>query len=667
MKRSVKVVVALGVLVVPMYEAGAQTFPLDWVVDPEHAVLGGDGKNAVMGLTVLKDGDVYRMWHGNWFSGREEVMYNWSEDGIVWQEYSVVRYVPHNRDADPEVVLKDGRYHLWVDFNPADYATSDDAEEWFEFQCSKHPDFDTHATLPTEAGFEAWVRRAGDPRHFYHATTEDGCEWIVDDNCFLEAGNPGEFDEYIGTLDVIRANNMYHMWYVCYPEGVNRFAYATSLDGCQWEKHGLLTGFDGVLKDKPVTYPSVLLDENKLRMWFHVGGTREAWHASVTVPPPQPPDTDGDGVPDDDDNCSVTPNADQADSDGDGFGDVCDSCFGANKLEVEMKEPHCRGITFLEVESEWAVLQFSPEPDKDKLPAKTVVDDGINGPVEIHTSCSRPLDVGDVYGAYTVTVVDKTIDEEHNKIKVEGSFTPALPLDLAVDDVTYTVDNGNGHVFEFVMPAGSFEQKGRPEDEKFEFDSGHGSVPEIKAKFELRRCKFRFEAKKVAGTNRIVGTNLTVRLEAGDNAAFDEVEMEPHGHHLKNVKRPKLDCCEGGPPEVCATKVQAMLLEYVGPNIPGATVEIVADKFHDTTVIYLNVDLVSGTELFADAENDWTIDATAHEKEELGAKTRIFINGVEEVLHTSCSTPFVIDEPAPLDNPKGDPSPNWLVVDFVQK
>jgi hypothetical protein len=37
-------------------------------------------------------------------------------------------------------------------------------------------------------------------------------------------------------------------------------------------------------------------------------------------------DADGDGVPDDRDNCPETPNPDQADADGDGFGDACDNC-----------------------------------------------------------------------------------------------------------------------------------------------------------------------------------------------------------------------------------------------------------------------------------------------------------------------------------------------------
>ena len=45
----------------------------------------------------------------------------------------------------------------------------------------------------------------------------------------------------------------------------------------------------------------------------------------ITVPATAPSDSDGDGVPDVEDNCIAIPNPDQSDSDQDGLGDACDA------------------------------------------------------------------------------------------------------------------------------------------------------------------------------------------------------------------------------------------------------------------------------------------------------------------------------------------------------
>lgn len=65
------------------------------------------------------------------------------------------------------------------------------------------------------------------------------------------------------------------------------------------------------------------------------------------------PDSDGDGVPDDQDNCPDDPNADQADGDQDGFGDECDACtqilvdFG-DGTTVRITPPECFPVGFPE-------------------------------------------------------------------------------------------------------------------------------------------------------------------------------------------------------------------------------------------------------------------------------------------------------------------------------
>jgi len=54
-----------------------------------------------------------------------------------------------------------------------------------------------------------------------------------------------------------------------------------------------------------------------------LGGVVGRYRVTIT-PGVVPPDADGDGVPDDVDNCPAVPNADQTDTDGDGIGDACD-------------------------------------------------------------------------------------------------------------------------------------------------------------------------------------------------------------------------------------------------------------------------------------------------------------------------------------------------------
>jgi hypothetical protein len=102
----------------------------------------------------------------------------------------------------------------------------------------------------------------------------------------------------------------------------------------------------------------------------------------------------------------------------------------------------------------------------------------------------------------------------------------------------------------------------------------------------------------------------------------------------------------------CEAKIAATVLKYTGAGTP-ATVTVEGKNSKAQVVSSFN-----------GATGILSIDARP---EDLGSKMTITTDGVAEVIHTSCSTPYVAGQPAPLDNPKGDPSENWFVLSFVDK
>lgn len=73
--------------------------------------------------------------------------------------------------------------------------------------------------------------------------------------------------------------------------------------------------------DQPVTLDMFWYDSNgNIRMW------RQVWAMIIVTAPAPNSDADGDGIPDEEDNCISVSNPDQADLDLDGIGDVCDPC-----------------------------------------------------------------------------------------------------------------------------------------------------------------------------------------------------------------------------------------------------------------------------------------------------------------------------------------------------
>lgn len=282
------------------------------------------------------------------------------------------------------------------------------------------------------------------------------------------------------------------------------------------------------------------------------------------------------------------------------------------------------------------VVVDAADEGKDNLDSETLViitnatGDVVLQEVAFHTSCSQPLSVGDQFGSMRLISLTTT---EGGTVSSDTCITE-IPATGAEVEYTYTITNTGTTTVTGVTV----------------IDDVFGAVPGSPI------------ASILPGNSHTLTMTVPMTEAATNTVVVTAAEGCTANATATITKAPP-------EPTECTTKVQAMLLEYIGPEITDATVEFLPNnkKFKNKPVVYANINLIPGTVLSLATENNWTIDSLAHDTGDLGSKVSILINNVAEVIHTSCSTPFVSDKPAPLDNPKGVPSPNWFVVDFRQK
>jgi len=245
--------------------------------------------------------------------------------------------------------------------------------------------------------------------------------------------------------------------------------------------------------------------------------------------------------------------------------------------------------------------------------------------LSLHTSCSKPVNLGDIFGALEVFGLDTTGGGVIGlATEVFYSYKITNHSDFAAVNVT-AVDSELG------------ELPGSP-------------IAAIQPDEMVVLEASALISETTTNTVTVNGTLETGEVcEAVEDTATVTVQETP-------------ELLE------CTSKIDAMLLQYIGPDIPGPVTVEVLPRTQTTPVTYeFPGGLANGTIVSSPEQNDYTVDPGVQGFDDAGSKTTIYINGTPEVHHTSCSTPYIAGLPAPLDSPKGDPSPNWFVVSFTQK
>ncbi len=269
--------------------------------------------------TVLKDGNVYKMWHntGSPQAERTVVAYAESNDGINWKLNAepVLTQGPKgswdSEDIETPTVIKDDnappeeKYKMWYaafddnkDTYRIGYATSPDGINW-----TKHKgnpvinvgNIETHEwdaasvadpmVIKEDGVYRMWYSGAGDvPEektwHIWvgYATSEDGINWTkYKDNPVLDVGKADSFeDRGVGQPSVVFNGSEYEMWYSGWDDidkaWSSQIGYATSSDGIHWIKSSdnpvVRKGEKGEWDSQQIVAPTVILDGEGYKMWY---------------------------------------------------------------------------------------------------------------------------------------------------------------------------------------------------------------------------------------------------------------------------------------------------------------------------------------------------------------------------------------------------------------
>lgn len=182
--------------------------------------------------TIIKDGEIYRMWFAGSNDTKTRIGHAVSRDGINFEKFpkNYVLDVSENgwdsMDAAYPFVLKEGGiYKMW-------YTGSD-----------------------------------GSNLRIGYAVSQDGIKWDKHpDNPVLNLGKEGSWDGvHIAYPSIIRDSRGYRLYYSGFDGKKMRVGFAFSLDGVHWKKSDKNPVMES---DISISYPWVIKEDDRFKMWY---------------------------------------------------------------------------------------------------------------------------------------------------------------------------------------------------------------------------------------------------------------------------------------------------------------------------------------------------------------------------------------------------------------
>jgi len=118
------------------------------------------------------------------------------------------------------------------------------------------------------------------------ATSDDGENWEKFLNNPIFTPDASNFQEnHVHTPMVIKENSLYKMWYSSSPNDISNFTIklATSPDGINWTRHGVVLSPDQTWEINGVVDPSVLKIDSTYHMWYNGWSNTGVWRTGYAT------------------------------------------------------------------------------------------------------------------------------------------------------------------------------------------------------------------------------------------------------------------------------------------------------------------------------------------------------------------------------------------------
>jgi predicted GH43/DUF377 family glycosyl hydrolase len=276
-------------------EAQAET-DAGWVKYAKNPVLGG-GLGTCFDVSVLHDGDTYRMWFS--WRPRQSIALVESKDGLVWREPTVVlgpdKTSGWEDDVNRPVVLKrGGAYHMWYTGQAKGkswigYATSADGKAWRRMSTrpvlSPELPWEKVAVMCPHVLYDEKQKRyrmwySGgeqyEPDAIGHVVSADGLKWTKDEHNPVFRPDPASAweKERVTACQVLKQDQGYVMFYIGFRDRDHaQIGLARSADGIRdWQRHPsnpIVRPGPGRWDEDAVYKPWAVFDGRRWLLWYN--------------------------------------------------------------------------------------------------------------------------------------------------------------------------------------------------------------------------------------------------------------------------------------------------------------------------------------------------------------------------------------------------------------